>query len=129
MPPRPSRLIWRNRAHFIAVAAAIMHRILIDHARRRNRTKRGGVQDDLPIEDNLIPSCAQAEELVHLDEALERLTALSPRQSQVVELRFFGGLTVQETADVMKVSPKTVKRDWSVARAWLRSQIREGLPF
>ncbi len=123
------RMNWRNRAHFIAVAAGLMRRILIDHARRRKRVKRGGSRDDLPIEENLIQSRQQAEELVDLDEALGNLKKLDARQSQIVELRFFGGLTVQETAEVLGISPKTVKRDWSVARAWLRSQIRENAPL
>jgi len=115
---------WQHRAHFVAVAAGTMRRVLIDHARKRKAAKRGGEQAALPLEDNLeFLSEERPEELIALDEALTRLQELDPRQSQVVELRFFGGLTVEETAEVLGISPKTVKRDWAVARAWLHGEM------
>ncbi len=119
---------WQHRAHFVAVAAGTMRRVLIDHARKRKAAKRGGKQAALPLEDS--PEFRSAvlreerpEELIALDEALTRLQELDPRQSQVVELRFFGGLTVEETPEVLGISPKTVKRDWAVARAWLHGEM------
>ncbi|MDA2933318.1 sigma-70 family RNA polymerase sigma factor [Acidobacteria bacterium AH-259-D05] len=114
---------WQDRAHFVAVAAGIMRRLLIDHARKRQTAKRGGDREKLPLEEGELLSQKQSEELVELDEALTRLEALDRRQSQIVEVRFFGGLTVEETAEVLGISSKTVKRDWAVARAWLRGEI------
>lgn len=119
------RIDWQGRVHFFAVAAKAMRQVLVDHARRRRALKRGGGA--------LLVSIGQAEgrpqrqlDLVALDESLEQLAALDPRQSEVVELRFFGGLSVEETAEVLRVSPATVKREWSVARAWLFRQMRRG---
>ena len=117
---------WQNRAHFFAVAGSLMRRILVDHARVHRRSKRGGTQHKISLEDVLLFSEAQSEELIELDSALSLLAKELPRQSQIVELRFFGGLSVEEIAEVLKVSPKTVKRDWSVARAWLYREIRKG---
>ena len=115
---------WQHRAHFVAVAAGTMWRVLIDHARKQKAAKRGGKQAALPLEDSPeYLSEERSEELIALDEALTRLQELDPRQSQVVELRFFGGLTVEETAKVLGISPKTVKRDWAVARAWLHGEM------
>ena len=115
---------WQHRAHFVAVAAGTMRRVLIDHARKQEAAKRGGKQAALPLEDSPeYLSEERSEELIALDEALTRLQELDPRQSQVVELRFFGGLTVEETAEVLGISPKTVKRDWAVARAWLHGEM------
>ncbi|MCH7716873.1 MAG: sigma-70 family RNA polymerase sigma factor [Gemmatimonadetes bacterium] len=115
---------WQHRAHFVAVAAGTMRRVLIDHARKQKAAKRGGKQAALPLEDSPeFLSEERSEELIALDEALTRLQELDPRQSQVVELRFFGGLTVEETAEVLGISPKTVKRDWAVARAWLHGEM------
>jgi RNA polymerase sigma factor (TIGR02999 family) len=117
---------WRNRAHFIGVSVLVMKRILIDHARRKQALKRGG-GDEPPVaeEDEFLGlSYEQADELIALNVALDRLDEINPRQRQVVELRYFGGLSVEETAEVLKTSPITVKRDWAAARAWLRGQVR-----
>ena len=116
---------WRSRAHFVAVTAGIMRRILIDHARRRHALKRGTQLAPIEISDESEGLCAKgAEELIALDAALNRLEVLNPRHRQIVELRYFGGLSVEETAEALNVSPITVKRDWRVARAWLKGQVR-----
>lgn len=117
---------WRSRAHFIGVSVLVMRRILIDHARRKQAQKRGGIEPALAIESEEFPglSYEQADELVALNVALDRLDEINPRQRQIVELRYFGGLSVEETAEVLSVSPITVKRDWAAARAWLRGQLR-----
>lgn len=115
---------WQNRAHFFGVAAQVMRHILVDHARHHQAAKRGGGQHALDLDEVQIAMEGPAAEMVALDEALTRLAKLDPRQGRVVELRFFAGLTVEETAEVMGISPKTVKRDWSVARAWLHREIR-----
>ena len=115
---------WQGRAHFIGVAAQLMRRILIDHAKGRLREKRGGEQVVVPLNEALTFSPERSEGLLKLDEALERLSKLDARQSRIVELRFFGGLTIEETAEFLGISPKTVKRDWTVAKAWLRSELR-----
>ena len=117
---------WQNRAHFFAIAAQLMRRILVDHARSRQAAKRGGSDIKLPLEEAIIASEGREVDLVALDEALKRLAAIDPQQSRVVELRFFSGLNVEETAEVLEVSPRTVKRDWNVAKAWLRREISEG---
>ena len=114
---------WQNRAHFIGVAAQVMRRILVDYARARRATKREGMLQRVPLEEPLLFTEQQSEELLALNEALERLTQIDARQSRVVELRFFGGLTVDETAEALGMSSKTVKRDWSVARAWLHREV------
>ncbi|SRR6266480_2751141 len=115
---------WQSRAHFFGIAAMLMRRILIDHARGRLREKRGGVKEVLPLDGALVFSPERSAELVRLDEALERLATIDPRQSRIVELRFFGGLSVQQTSAILGVSPKTVKRDWAVAKAWLHGELR-----
>jgi RNA polymerase sigma factor (TIGR02999 family) len=114
---------WEGRAHFFAIAANLMRRILVDHARRRGADKRGGSQIRLTLDETVAISDGSDVDLLAIDEALERLAAIDPQQARVVELRFFSGLTVDETAAALAVSPKTVKRDWSVARAWLRREI------
>jgi RNA polymerase sigma-70 factor, ECF subfamily len=116
---------WQSRAHFYGIAAQLMRRILIDHAKGRRRLKREGQRQRVPLEQVIVPVNLgeDPDELIALDDALTRLAALDPRQSRVVELRFFGGLTVEETAEVLGVSEKTVKRDWSVARAWLHREV------
>ena len=106
---------WQNKAHFLGVSAKLMRRILVDHA-RRNRGKTAGALD---ISLDGTASIGRGEDLVALDAALSELAALDPRKSQIIELRFFGGLTVEETAEVIGVSPRTVKREWSLAQAWL----------
>jgi RNA polymerase sigma factor (TIGR02999 family) len=116
---------WQGRSHFFGIAAHLMRRILIDHARGHLREKRGGAQEVLPLDEALVFSLGQSAELVRLDEALKRLATLDLRQSKIVELRFFGGLSVEETAGFLGISPKTVKRDWSMAKAWLRSELRQ----
>ena len=113
---------WENRVQFFALASELMRRILVDHARRRKRLKRGGGEEGIQLEDRLL-SEQQSEEILALNEALERLAKKEPRQVQVVELRFFGGLTVDEAAEALGISPKTVKRDWTVARAWLHREM------
>ena len=117
---------WQNRAHFFAIAAQAMRRILVDHARRRSNQKRGGDAHKVSFDEGLIVSTERAAELVALDEALARLAEIAPRKSQIVELRFFGGLSIEETAEVLKVSPGTVMRDWTFAKAWLLREIVGG---
>jgi RNA polymerase sigma-70 factor (ECF subfamily) len=119
-----ARVPWNGRAHFFAICARLMRRILIDRARARLSEKRGGEAPHVPFEDWLAPGPAKAVEVLALDEALRRLAAEDPRKSKVVELRYFGGLTVEETAAVLEISPETVKRDWSVARLWLRHELK-----
>jgi len=116
---------WKSRAHFFGVAAQLMRRILVDHARGHLRQKRGGEHKKVSLEEAFIFSEQQSAELVALDQSLERLAKLDGRQSRIVELRFFGGLSVEETAEILGVSPKTVKRDWSVAKAWLYADLKE----
>jgi RNA polymerase sigma factor (TIGR02999 family) len=118
---------WQNRAHFFAVAAQLMRRILVDHARRRHRAKRGGSGITLPLEAGLgVATENPNTDLLALDQALTRLAAIDLRQSQIVELRFFSGLTIEETAAVLGVSPTTVKDDVNLAKAWLRREIGGG---
>lgn len=114
---------WRQRAHFFAVAAQVMRRILLDRARKRATAKRGG--DALRVNLDEVPDLAgeRGSQLIALDDALCRLSEVDPRKGKVVELRFFGGLTVEETAEVLKVSPETVMRDWRLARAWLLTEL------
>jgi RNA polymerase sigma-70 factor, ECF subfamily len=118
------RMDWKGRSHFIAGAPSVMRQVLIDYARRRQSAKRGGPRETVPYEENQgLLSREQAEELLMLDVALGKLAAMSPRQVKIIEFRYFGGLAVEETAEALGVSPVTVKRDWSVARAWLRTQL------
>jgi RNA polymerase sigma-70 factor, ECF subfamily len=114
---------WQSRAHFFAVAANLMRRVLVDHARRRDAAKRGGSQIRLTLDEGLAVAKDSEVDLLAIDEALDRLAAIDEQQARVVELRFFSGLSVEETAAALGVSAKTVKRDWSVARAWLRREI------
>jgi RNA polymerase sigma-70 factor (ECF subfamily) len=114
---------WENRAHFFGVAAQAMRHILVDYARARNTGKRGGPARTVSLEEAAIVSMERAAELVALDDALSELARLSPRQSRVVELRYFGGLSVEETAKVLSVSADTVTRDWSQAKAWLHREL------
>lgn len=118
------RIEWESRAHFFGIAARLMRRILVDDARKRNSAKRGGSLIQVPLDqvDNLVQQ--QAANVVAVDEALQRLEAIDARQSQIVELRFFAGLSIDETAELLKVSPGTVMRDWTFARAWLKSEMK-----
>jgi RNA polymerase sigma factor (TIGR02999 family) len=118
---------WQNRAHFFGVAAQGMRQILVDHARRHRASKRGGAWQKLTLDEAVDYSQARDVELVALDDALTALAQLDERQSRIVELRFFGGLTIEETAVALGISPATVKVDWSMAKAWLRREIsKEG---
>ena len=117
---------WQNRVHFYAVAAQIMRRVLVDMARTRDRAKRGGGQLHVSLSEAADVPAAQRVDLVALDEALETLAALNPRQSRVIELRFFGGLSLDETAHVVGVSVGTVRRDWSLAQTWLFRELSRG---
>jgi RNA polymerase sigma-70 factor, ECF subfamily len=119
------RMRWENRAHFFAVSAQLMRRILVDHARRHNLKRGGGVQH-IALEDTAVVGGGRAENLVVLDGAMQALARFDPRKAHVVELRFFGGLSVEETAEVLKVSPVTVMRDWNTARAWLHREMGGG---
>lgn len=119
------RMQWENRAHFFAVSAQLMRRILVDHARRHNLKRGGGVQH-VALEDTATVGGGRAENLVALDDALQALARLDARKARVVELRFFGGLSVEETAEVLQISPVTVMRDWSTARAWLYREMGGG---
>jgi RNA polymerase sigma factor (TIGR02999 family) len=114
---------WESRNHFFGIAARLMRRILVDDARRRHFLKRGGGDIQVPLEAALSASEEQAANLVALDEALKSLELRDKRQSQIVELRFFGGLSIEETAEVLRVSPGTIMRDWAFARAWLKSEM------
>ena len=113
------RIQWRGRAHFLAVAAQTMRRILVEFARHRDRQKRGGGAVHVQLDDAVDVPRPREEDFVALSDALTAMATFDPRMSQVVELRFFGGLTVEETADVLNVSPETVMRDWKTAKAWL----------
>lgn len=114
---------WQNRAHFFAIAAQAMRRILVDSARRHTALKRGGPQENLALDEAANVSLEPDPIMLPLDEALNRLAEIDPQQSRIVELRFFGGLTIEETAEVMKLSKDAVKNDWAMARAWLRQAI------
>ena len=117
---------WQNRAHFFAVSSQIMRHILVDFARSRQNLKRGGGARQVTLEESLVVSPESGIDLLALDEALKRLAVLNQRQSQVVELRYFGGLNEAEVAEVLKVSPRTVRHDWSMARAWLYRELSGG---
>jgi len=117
---------WQSRAHFFGIAAGIMRRILMNYARDRRRDKRGGGAERVSLSEVAIMSEEKSEELIALDEALRKLESMDERKSRVVELRYFGGLSVEETAALLKVSPVTVARDWKLARAWLRRAIEQG---
>jgi RNA polymerase sigma factor (TIGR02999 family) len=117
---------WKDRAHFFGVAAQLMRRILVDFARARHQDKRGGAMRQVSFDEAAAVTVEQTAELIALDEALDQLAAIDPRRSRMVELRFFGGLSEEETAEALKVSPRTVRREWSLARAWLRRELRKG---
>jgi RNA polymerase sigma factor (TIGR02999 family) len=115
---------WQDRNHFFAIAAQAMRRILVDRVRAKRRDKRGGGQDDVPLDEaQTISADREHIDLISLDEALTALAAFDARQAQIVELKYFGGMTLEETAELLDISPATVKRDWQIARAWLRQQL------
>jgi len=116
---------WESRAHFFAIAAQMMRRILVDYARNRGSAKRGGSARQISFDETIV-SEGRSAEVVALDDALRGLASLDQRKSQIVELRFFGGLSIEETAEVLGVSPGTVMRDWTLAKAWLRREITSG---
>lgn len=118
---------WQNRAHFFGIAASIMRRILLNYARDRRRDKRGGSMERVSLSEVAIMSEERSKELIALDEALKKLESIDERKSRVVELRYFGGLSVEETAAFLKISTRTVARDWELARAWLRREIERGV--
>lgn len=119
-----SRVDWKGRAHFVAMAAEMMRRILVDHARRHEAVKRGGGRDRVPLEETLAVADARKHiDLIALDDALRELQKLNPRQARVIELRYFGGLSVKETAYALEISDRSVENDWSVARVWLRQKM------
>jgi RNA polymerase sigma factor (TIGR02999 family) len=117
---------WQNRAHFFGVSARLMRRILVDYARGRNYQKRGGGAVKVSLDEAAVISKERAGDFVALDDALNSLAVIDERKSQIVELRFFGGLSVEETAEVLKVSPRTVAREWSLAQAWLYRELKKG---
>jgi len=118
---------WQNRAHFFAVCAQVMRHILIDHARAHARDKRGGGAVKVALNDALVVADDQASHFIALDEALRRLESLDPQKGKIVELRYFGGLSVEEAAEVMNISPRTVRREWQRAKAWLYRMMTEGI--
>ncbi len=117
---------WEGRVHFFAVAAQLMRRLLVDHARRRERMKRGGSQERVSLDDTELGTSGQGIDVLALHQALRRLASFDPRKSEVVELRYFGGLTVEEIAQVLGLAPITVKREWAKAKAWLYDALRTG---
>ena len=117
------RMRWKNRAHFFALSAQLMRRILVDHARKRKYAKRGGDARRISFDEAMAVSRERGADLIALDDALQRLAAIDSRKSKVVEMRFFGGLRVEETAEALGVSPLTVKRDWKMAKAWLYNSL------
>jgi RNA polymerase sigma factor (TIGR02999 family) len=113
---------WQNRAHFFAAAAQVMRNLLVDHARARRRAKRGG--GAIRLDQAPEPANDRSEELLAIDDALERLAKIDPRQGRIVELRYFGGLSIEEIAAVMEISERTVSREWQMARVWLRTEVK-----
>jgi RNA polymerase sigma-70 factor, ECF subfamily len=116
---------WQNRAQFFGIAAQVMRRILVDHARARHRAKRGGRNIRISLDEEVAGGTSNDVELIDIDEALNRLAEIDVQQSKIVELRFFGGLNVEETSQVLGISPRTVKRSWRFAKAWLRRELQD----
>jgi RNA polymerase sigma factor (TIGR02999 family) len=119
------RVRWQNRAHFFAIAAHLMRSILVDHARSHAYAKRGGGARKIALDEAMIISQERAADVVGLDEALGQLAEIDPQQSRIVEMRFFAGLTIEETAEVLSLSPATIKREWSTAKAWLYHELNK----
>lgn len=120
-----NRVVWQNRAHFFAIAANLMRRILVDYARTKHRAKRGGEAENLPLEEAFYVAAQEENEvdLLALDRVLNELAEIDEQQAKIVELRFFSGLSISETAEVLKISAATVKRDWNMAKAWLHHEL------
>jgi RNA polymerase sigma factor (TIGR02999 family) len=116
---------WQGRSHFLAVAAQAMRQILVDHARRHRAAKRGGNRQRIALDDGLVVESSRDVDLLAMEDALTKLTKLDPRQAQMVELRFFGGLSIAEVAKVMEISKRSVEREWTMVRAWLRRELKE----
>ncbi|PYV73276.1 MAG: RNA polymerase subunit sigma-70 [Acidobacteria bacterium] len=116
---------WKNRSHFFGVAAQVMRRILLDYARSHQAVKRGGPSPKISLDDAMVYGEDQTGQLVALDELLTRLSSMDPQQGRIVELRFFGGMSVEETAELLAISPRTVKRDWAMAKSWLSRELRK----
>ena len=114
---------WQNRAHFFGVAAQLMRRVLVDHARRHRTEKRGGVWTKVEFDEAVTPETGRSLDVIALDDALNDLATLNPQHSKIVELRFFGGMNTEEVAEVLDISPRSVQREWRMARAWLRRQL------
>jgi len=123
-----SNMPWQNRAQLFSVAAQMMRRILVDHARAHQAAKRGGVREKLEFDEALAPSDERSVDLIALDDALQDLATFDVRKSRIVELRFFGGLSIEEIGEVLAISPRTIRREWRVAKAWLRREIMKGEP-
>jgi RNA polymerase sigma-70 factor, ECF subfamily len=119
-----TRVNWQNRAHFLGVAAQLMRRLLVDYARKHNAEKRGADFQKLTLDENIDQAVERSEQIVALDRALDALAAIDEQKARIVELRYFGGLTVEETAEVMGVTPITIKRHWRMAKAWLYGQMK-----
>jgi RNA polymerase sigma-70 factor (ECF subfamily) len=119
-----SEVSWQNRAHFFGAAAQLMRHILIDHARTHNAAKRGGGEIRVSLKEELVATEQREVDLIALDSALDQLASLDEQQSRIVELRYFGGLSIDETAEVLAISPATVKREWSTAKAWLYREMK-----
>jgi RNA polymerase sigma factor (TIGR02999 family) len=117
------RVQWQSRAHFLAIAAQVMRNILVNHARRRKRAKRGGGAPHAALDEATNLPASEADRILSLDAALERLAAANQRHARLVECRFFGGMTIEESAEVLEISPATVKRDWTLLRAWLAREL------
>ena len=117
---------WRDRVHFLAAASQVMRHVLVDYGRERKRAKRRGASIHISIDKAWVAAPERLEEVLAIDQALQRLAKIDPRKAQVVEMRFFGGLDVEETAEALGIAPNTVIRDWSFARAWLRLELEEG---
>ena len=119
---------WQNRAHFFSVAAHVMRRILVDHARSHRAAKRGGMHDKVEFDEGLAPAAERSVDVIALDDALRDLGTFDSQKSRIVELRFFGGLTTDEIGEVLAISPRTIRREWRIAKAWLRRKIMESEP-
>ena len=119
------RIQWQSRAHFLAIAATAMRRILVNHAQKRRRLKRGGGAVHVPLDDAGELAAVEVDRIVALDESLEKLAAVNPRHAKIVECRFFGGMTIEETAAALDISPATAKRDWALLRLWLGRELAD----